>query len=258
VWSFIDNIEATWSCILKGVSRRFRDAQDEEMFKQTLITPPLSPTPLPMMGASRELLRGFQQARDNLIAAQNQCLVLSKDPTIQTVIPNQLYIKTLQPGTGESLEGVNRLRLKYIIEDSLGNILFAHNDTWINLSETILGFAYGLQGMRIGENRTLFIHPALGYGVLTTLPPCALLVAHVQLLDADPAIKVSLPAAMPLEFSWLLDQRFFTKIQESIALLPIYTGAFYRSLLNQAKSEYPFLDQFVNSQTQHAQNGKNR
>ncbi len=57
------------------------------------------------MGASRELLRGLQ-ARDNLAAAEKQCLALSKDPTAQTVIPDQLYIKTLQVGTGESLDGV--------------------------------------------------------------------------------------------------------------------------------------------------------
>lgn len=239
VWALMSNAEATWSCILKGVSRRFTDATDEKMFKETLITPPLSATPPLMMSASREMLRGWQQACDNLVAAQNRCLALSKDPSVQTVIPDGLYVKTEQAGVGESLKGMGRLRLKYVIEDGLGNILFAHNDAWVNLSETIPGFIYGLQEMRVGENRTLFIHPAFGYGALTTLPPCALLVAHVQLLDADLAEKIPLPPLSPLKFDWLMDQRFPQAIQESITLLPVYAGAFYRGLLNQAELECP-------------------
>jgi hypothetical protein len=151
-------------------------------------------------------------------------------------------MKTLQEGMGDRLDGMKRLRLKYVIEDDHGNILFAHNDTWIHLSEAIPGFIHGLQGMRIGEKRTLYIHPALGYGALTTLPPCALLVAYIQLLDADPVAKVPLPPVTPLEFDWLLDQKLVTTIQDSIDLLPGYAGAFYRGLLNQAASEYPSLN----------------
>lgn len=242
VWALVNNVEATWVPTLEGVACRFTDATDRKKFNQALTTPPLSPTPPPMMSASREMLKGMNLARENLVAAANRCLELSKDPSMQTVIPNQLYMKTLQAGEGESLGGLGRLRLKYVIEDDEGNILFAHNDTWIHLSEAIPGFIHGLQGMRIGEKRTLYIHPALGYGALTTLPPCALLVAHVQLLDADPGSKVPLPPITPLELDWLLNPQPVQTLQESIALLPIYAGAFYRGLLNQAASEYPSMD----------------
>ncbi len=230
VWSFIENTEATWSCILEGVARRFTDSQDEKMFRQALIASSSLPSPPPMMSASREMLRGLQKAKDNFLAAQNECMNLSKDPTVRVVVPDHLYAKMVQEGSGESIEGVNHVRLKYVIEDSSGNVLFANNDTWIHLSETIQGFQQGLQGMCIGEKRMLFIHPSLGYGPLTTLPPCALLVAHVELLDADVTTQFVLQPATPIEFNWLLDERFERSIQESIALLPSYVGAFYARL----------------------------
>ena len=245
VWSLVDNLAAQWPCILKGAAHRFTDAHDQQIFKQALTEPLLSPTPPPMIGASREMLQGLQQARDNLAAAQSQCVALSKDPSMQAVIPDQLYVKILQQGVGEAFENVNRLRLKYVIEDSSGNILFANHDTLINLSDTIPGFLRGVQGMRIGEKRTLFIHPALGYGALTTLPPCALLVVHVQLLDADLDAKITFQPAIPLAFDWLQDQRLYHALQESLTLLPSYTGAFYRSLLSQAESEYPSLKLYL-------------
>ena len=195
-----------------------------------------------MLGASRAMLRGLEQARSNFSVAQEQCVLLSKNPLIQTVIPNQLFVNTVQEGSGEKVEGVNRLRLKYVIEELSGNVLFADNDTWINLSETIQGFVHGLQGMRIKEKRMLYVHPALGYGALTTLPPCALLVAHVQLLDADLDSKFSLPSVKPIRDSrWLHNQKFYNVLEESVELLPMFTGTFYKRLLDQARAEYPSL-----------------
>jgi len=235
IWSLVDNIEALWSSVLKGAVGRFTDLQDKKRFMEALINPPSQPTAPPMMGASREMLRGLEQARDNFMSAQKQFDHLSKDTTVHAVIPHQLYVKTVQEGSGKKVEGVNRLRLKYIIEDGSGNVLFANSDTWINLSEMIQGFVHGLQGMCIGEKRILYIHPALGYGALTTLPPCATLVVHMQLLDAEWDVKFVLPGVKPIEFKWLHDQRIYNDIKESIELLPVYIGAFYKKLLNQIK-----------------------
>lgn len=47
------------------------------------------------------------------------------------------------------------------IADPDENILFAHFDIWIDLSQTIAGFAYGIKGMKVGEDRQIFIHPCL-------------------------------------------------------------------------------------------------
>jgi hypothetical protein len=72
-------------------------------------------------------------------------------------------------------------------------------------------------------------------GALTTWPPCATLVAHIQLLDAEWNVKFVLPDVKPIEFKWLHDQRIYNDIKESVELLPVYIGAFYRKLLNQIK-----------------------
>jgi FKBP-type peptidyl-prolyl cis-trans isomerase len=234
-WSLIDDVEALWFSVLKGAMQRFTDLQDQQRFRDALVNSSSQPTLPPMMGASREMLRGWSQARDNLTNAQKQFECLSEDATAQAVIPRQLYVKTVQQGLGEKVEGVSRLRLNYVIEDGAGNVLFANSDTWINLAETIQGFAHGLQGMCIGEKRTLYIHPALGYGALTTLPPCTVLVAHVQLLDVERNTKFILPDVKPIEFEWLHNQRTYNDIKESIELLPVYMGAFYKKLLGQMK-----------------------
>ena len=44
-----------------------------------------------MMSASREMLRGLQKAKDNFLAAQNECMNLSKDQTVWVVVPDHLY-----------------------------------------------------------------------------------------------------------------------------------------------------------------------
>jgi len=56
VWSFVEDPAAKWSCILKGVAQRFKDPQDQQIFKRALTEHLLSPIPPPMMGASREML----------------------------------------------------------------------------------------------------------------------------------------------------------------------------------------------------------
>lgn len=227
----LNHMKIEWPCILEGVSRRFTDSQDQRAFRRALEESVSSPIPPPMMSASREMLRGLQRARDHLTAAENRCEALSKDLTLQSVIPNQLYVKTVEEGIGEPIKDVNRLRIKYVIEENSGSILFAHHDTWINLSDSILGFQHGLQGMRIGEKRTLFIHPALGYGAMTTLPPCSLLIVHVQLLDVDLTTKIVLSPINPLPLDWIQDHRVSDAIEQSLTLLPQYTGAFYGNLL---------------------------
>lgn len=48
------------------------------------------------------------------------------------------------------------------------------------LSETILGFAKGVEGMREGERRKLYIHPELGYALFGHVAPNSLLIVDVE------------------------------------------------------------------------------
>ncbi len=164
---------------------------------------------------------------------------MGQDSSLEIKIPDLLYFKTTQAGTGDRIEGINHVRLKYVIEDAFGNILSAQSNVWINLMETIPGFLHGIQGMRIGEKRTLFIHPSLGYGALTTLTPCMELIAHTELYEVDYQSKITLPPLAAQNCDWLKCPEFQNKLEESIKLLPAYTGAFYHHLLSLITQEYP-------------------
>jgi hypothetical protein len=119
-----------------------------------------------------------------------------------------------------------------VIEDREQNVLFANCDTWLCLSQTIPGFAHGMQGMRIGEKRTIFVHPVLGYGAATTLPPCIGLTIKVHLLDVGEGSSLPLPALNPLILDWIQSKGLYRSIEESIRRQPQLIGSFYSALLD--------------------------
>jgi len=80
-----------------------------------------------------------------------------------------------------------------------------------------------------------FIHPALAYGALTTLPPCSALTVRVQLLDIDAQSSGVLPPLKPLDLSWVRDASLYKNIEESLTQQPYFSGSFYRELLNNQK-----------------------
>ena len=62
----------------------------------------------------------------------------------------------------------------------------------LSIDQAIPGFK-GLNGMKIGEKRTLYIHPDLGYGTKGHLPPNSLLIFDVELIriskDTDSKVE---------------------------------------------------------------------
>jgi len=86
--------------------------------------------------------------------------------------------------------------------------------------------------MRVGEKRLLFIHPALAYGILTTLPPCIELVVKVQLIDIDEKFSGALPSLTSLDLSWIQNPILYSSIEESIQQRARFAGFFYRSLVD--------------------------
>lgn len=225
--------EKNWSAILREVENRFEDKKSRAAFIEAFSHPSQSSREAPtMLGASKATLEGLKKALHGLDLANAHFEALSKDDTLQMIVPGQLYFKTTLSSSGKELKGANRIRIGYVIEDLEGNILFANHDTWIIPSETISGFAHGIQGMRISERRTLFVHPALAYGALTTLPPCRELVMKLHLIDVDETIKGELPPLTPIDLNWLKNPAFLRALEESVDQLPRFTGAFYRDFLD--------------------------
>ncbi len=192
-----------------------------------------STAPIPIkLGSSSAALKGLKKALNSLAAVDRRFTSYAKDNSLQEIVKNQLYFKTTHASSDKQLKGEDCVRMGYTISDVEGNILFANYDIWLDLSQTIPGFAHGVQGMRVGEKRTLFIHPALAYGVLTTLPPCIELVVQVHLLGIKEGSHRELPALKPHDFGWIQDPSYQRVIEESIEKIPAFTGSFYRRMLD--------------------------
>lgn len=221
----------TWKYILDKVARRF-EGEHKLTFIRAFSNSSNSYVTPDIVGASKASLEGIKKANHNLSMTNAYFDRLSSDTSLQAILPKYLYFKTISTGSGKELRNFDRIRLGYMITNINGDILFANYDTWLNVSETIPGFAHGLQGMRIGEKRHIFIHPSLAYGVLTTLSPCMGLVAKVELHDIDEKLSKSLPNLQPLDLSWIQNPSIYQKIEESLHQLPSFSGSFYRNLLN--------------------------
>ncbi|MBS0620993.1 MAG: FKBP-type peptidyl-prolyl cis-trans isomerase [Verrucomicrobia bacterium] len=223
-----------WSHLIQSAAFRFEDKKSQLNFAHTFCNSDQPSCP-EIVGASAAMFKGLKIALDNLSVANAQCKTLSKDPSLQTIVPERLYYKTTLPGSGKELKGADCVRMGYIVEDQQDNILFSNHDTWLSVSQTIPGFAHGVQGMRVGEKRTLHIHPVYGYGALTTLPPCTQLIIKVHLLDINEKSIGKLPPLIPLDLSWVQDASLYRAIKESIEKRPKYIGAFYRKILGKTK-----------------------
>lgn len=227
----------SWVQIILEATERFEGKARKLTFLDAFCHPlPSCREPPSMMGASAATLEGLSIARTNLQVAEDHFKVLSKEPLWEMIIPEKLYFKTESSGTGNKLEREGSVRIGYTMENINGDILFAHHDTWINLLEIIPGFAHGIQGMRIGEKRTLFVHPVFAYGALTTLPLCTALKIKVHLKDIDPTSQARLPALTPINLSWLQEPSLYHSMVESLKQQPRYIGSFYRDILERMNS----------------------
>jgi hypothetical protein len=223
-----------WVQILEKTMGQFETKESQAAFIKAFCNPPPTPPIAPKIArASPAMLRGLQKALSNLAIADNYFDHLFKKDAVIEIMPNQLYIKTTRQGSGKKLEKSDLVRLSYVIEDLGGNILFANHDHWLPLSQTIPGIAYGVKDMSIGEKRTLFVHPALGYGALTTLPPCAALIIKVELLDFDATISTINSSLSSIDLNWIQNPELYKDIQESIKQKPHFLGFFYRQLLDE-------------------------
>ena len=82
-----------------------------------------------MVGVSEATLKGLKKALTNLSATNEHFEMLAKDDSLETIVPKQLYFKTLSTSSEKQLKGQDRVRVSYVIADFKKNILFANHDT---------------------------------------------------------------------------------------------------------------------------------
>lgn len=100
-------------------------------------------------------------------------------PDYTPLIPHKLYYKTLSTGTTISLENLNsQILINYELKTLEGELLLQHHYYKTYLSELLLGVAYALPGMKVGEKREIIIHPERS-SPEETRP----LLAHIELIE---------------------------------------------------------------------------
>jgi peptidylprolyl isomerase len=138
-----------------------------------------------------------EEGKKNLAAAEQFLEENREVPGVISLHDNRLQYRVERPGEGEVVRPYDTPLLRFsgrtLDGTPIGEI---QEEQLVALEETIDGFAEGIAGMRAGEKRTLFIHPALGFSPQSghPLPPSALLIFEVEVIQANGAVD-----PLPLE-----------------------------------------------------------
>jgi peptidylprolyl isomerase len=125
------------------------------------------------------------EAHKNL---EDACVFLQKiaaKPTVHALENGKILYEVLQEGRETpSVQEGSSPRLQYTVWTLGGKEIVATRkgigSHAVPLSETIPGFAKGVEGMREGERRILYIHPELGYALFGHFAPNSLLIVDVE------------------------------------------------------------------------------
>jgi peptidylprolyl isomerase len=125
----------------------------------------------------------------NLKAADEFMAKNAHEQNIVEIEPGKLQYVVLTKGTGPVVEEHSTPSINYVGKYLDGTVFGSSEDTGgpitIPLDQTIPGFSKGIQGMKEGEKRRLFVHPSVGYGTMGHLPPNSLLIFDIELVKAD-------------------------------------------------------------------------
>lgn len=139
-----------------------------------------------------------KKAQENLALAEKFLQENKTKDGVVEVQPDKLQYCIVKEGFGRPLSGKPSALLHYKGSFIDGKVFSSseHNKEPIllPLTQTIPGFALGMQGMKEGETRILYIHPDLAYGTSGQLPPNSLLIFEIKLIEA-----VDETAAIPEE-----------------------------------------------------------
>ncbi len=112
-----------------------------------------------------------RKSNENLVSAELFLRKSKEDLGTKEIIPSKLYYKKLKDGYGKPICYSDTPLISYsakLLDADQEIEIHSRNDEpiSINLSDTIPGFAEGVMGMLVGEERILYIHPELAYGGL--------------------------------------------------------------------------------------------
>lgn len=136
-----------------------------------------------------------QLSSDNLKSANDFMQKNAKTKGVFEIEPGKLQYIILQEGKGPTVAADAKPLIHYTGRYLDGSVFDTSDNTGgpvaIPLGSTIPGFTRGLTGMKEGEKRKIFIHPDLGYGTNSPLPPNALLIFDVEVVKANAPEKAT-------------------------------------------------------------------
>lgn len=123
-----------------------------------------------------------QICRKNREFSENYLSYIAQKPTIHVIIPNKLYYEVLQKESESvTLYSLFHYKIMTVDETILANTYNEGPPKHISLTNAIVGFVKGVQGMSIGEKRKLYIHPDLAYRTIGVFaPPQSLIIIEVE------------------------------------------------------------------------------
>ncbi len=129
----------------------------------------------------------FQKlASNNLKEADIFMTNNAKNEGVFELEKNKLQYKVEAQGDGIVVEEHFSPMIRYTGKFLNGKVFgSSQEDELVSLDETIPGFSQGIIGMKEGENRTIYIHPDLGYGTSGYLPPNSTLVFNIEVVKAN-------------------------------------------------------------------------
>ncbi|MGB7978575.1 MAG: FKBP-type peptidyl-prolyl cis-trans isomerase [Chlamydiales bacterium] len=126
-----------------------------------------------------------EQIANNLKESESFLQLIAKESI--ELIPSKLYYKRTKEGNGKPIDPNGTILATYVVKTIQNGLLETFNGSGefpieISIPDTIPGFATGVVGMLEGEERTIYIHPELAYGVSgIKLKPNKLVVIEVNL-----------------------------------------------------------------------------
>ncbi len=152
--------------------------------------------------AALQKKKNSELAKKNIEEAEKFLSVNSKKPGMQILINGKLQAQIIKKGNGQKVESYNspivRISGRYIDDKVFST---AHEEELITLEESIPAFRLGIEGMKEGEVRTLYVHPEYGYGEESHLNPGALLIFEVEVVRADAATDEEIALDSPMNSS---------------------------------------------------------
>ncbi|AAC68143.1 FKBP-type peptidyl-prolyl cis-trans isomerase [Chlamydia trachomatis] len=126
---------------------------------------------------------------ENLASAEKFLKENKEKAGVIELEPNKLQYRVVKEGTGRVLSGKPTALLHYTGSFIDGKVFDSSEKNkepiLLPLTKVIPGFSQGMQGMKEGEVRVLYIHPDLAYGTAGQLPPNSLLIFEVKLIEAN-------------------------------------------------------------------------